>query len=57
MTCIETQVSLQDNLWQFFIEPEEFSFLNMSPLVQETNVPREDNEPLLSITMSLDTEV
>ena len=25
---IETRVSLQDNLWQYFVEPEEFSILN-----------------------------
>ena len=31
MTYIETQVTLQDNLWQYFVEPEEFSFLTLSP--------------------------
>ena len=30
MKFTETQVTLQDNLWQYFVEPEEFSFLTFS---------------------------
>ena len=35
MSYIETQVSLQDKLWQYFVEPDEFSMLNLSPIVKE----------------------
>ena len=35
---IETQVSLQDNLWQFFVQPHDFSFLNFNPIFSETRM-------------------
>ena len=41
LTYIETQVALLDNLWQYFVEPEEISFLTLSPVRNylDTSIP------------------
>lgn len=47
LRCVETQVSLQDKLWQFFVEAEEFSFLNFSSVFSKVVTPRIEGDPYL----------
>ena len=55
---IETQVTLKDDLWQFFVSPNEFSFLNLSPRINYTLLPRLDNMDIfLGMVITLDTEI
>lgn len=54
---IETQVTLKDDLWQFFVSPNEFSFLNLSPKIKQTPLPRNSTDIFLGMIISLDTEI
>ena len=59
MTYIETQVSLQDSVMsQFFLEPNELSFLNVNPNYIQSSGPRSHVEqPLVRLNISIDTEI
>ena len=59
MNVIETQVSLQDNLWQYFVEPNEFSILNFNTQSSTTaSVPKKNQESeFFELQIGLDTEI
>ena len=56
MKYTETQVTLQDNLWQYFVEPKEFSFLKLQ---NSAGVPSYINSggSIFTLYFELDQEV
>ena len=53
-------MSLQDSLWQFFVEPNEFSFLNFNPNFSETTIQITDYKKeysMVKLEMYIDQEI
>ena len=58
MTYIETQVSLMDTLWQFFVEAVEFSMLDLNPITNDTETERATvYDPFMVLYITIDSEI